>query len=246
MASTSIGALAEAFERITRAVDHRPSGCVETGVDDHRHAGTFGEPADRGVQKSVAAVDSLDPGSAVDMSDGRNRSSATASSTSWTKSMYGLGIGPPEKISAARSASTIGATGRNCSRPLTVLSRSRLSIRRGSASSDRPPSAAWSEFGAALKPADQLVVGERIADRRGQVVGSLIVGWRLRRASRRSRHRTNPRPSAADGIGVIGSPDSPASASAAPSAVPASPAAGCTHTLRKRTSSVNRVNLPRS
>src|SRR5690606_3827006 len=49
--------------------------------------------------------------------------------TVWTKSMYGLGIGPSAKISSARSASTIGATGRNCSRPLTSLRRSRFSSR---------------------------------------------------------------------------------------------------------------------
>ena len=57
--------------------------------------------------------------------------------TSWTNSMYGLGKGPSEKISGARSASTMGATGRNCSRPLTSLRRSRFSERPGWAMSER-------------------------------------------------------------------------------------------------------------
>ena len=52
---------------------------------------------------------------------------ATAGATSWTKSMYGLGSGPRPKISPARSSRTMGATGRNCSRPLMSFSRSTLS-----------------------------------------------------------------------------------------------------------------------
>ena len=57
--------------------------------------------------------------------------------TSWTNSMYGLGSGPREKISAARLARTTGATGRNLSRPLMSLSRSRLTRSPGWASSER-------------------------------------------------------------------------------------------------------------
>jgi hypothetical protein len=63
------------------------------------------------------------------------------SSTRWVKSMNGLGSGPPSKSSWARSARTIGATGRNCSRPLTSFSRSVFSGSRGSASRLRCPSA---------------------------------------------------------------------------------------------------------
>ncbi len=64
-----------------------------------------------------------------------------AGATSCTNSMYGLGTGPPEKISAASSSRTIGATGRNCSRPFTSLSRSRFSTGPGCASRERCPSA---------------------------------------------------------------------------------------------------------
>ena len=53
------------------------------------------------------------------------------SATSWTKSMYGDGMGPRENSSEAREASTMGATGRNCSRPFTSLRRRRLLSRPG-------------------------------------------------------------------------------------------------------------------
>ncbi len=86
--------------------------------------------------RGAVLVDGLDAGGAVHVDDGGMRS-RHAGATSWTKSMYGLGRGPPEKISAARSASTIGATGRNCSLPLTSLRRSRFSLRPGWASRDR-------------------------------------------------------------------------------------------------------------
>ena len=48
--------------------------------------------------------------------------------TRWVNSMWGLGIGPYSNRSVARSARTMGATGRNCSRPFTLLMRSRLSL----------------------------------------------------------------------------------------------------------------------
>jgi hypothetical protein len=54
--------------------------------------------------------------------------------------MYGLGSGP-SKISAARSSRTMGATGRNDSRPFTAFNRSTLSARPGWASRRRCPSA---------------------------------------------------------------------------------------------------------
>ncbi len=54
--------------------------------------------------------------------------------------MYGEGNGPL-KISGARSSSVIGATGRNCSRPLTSFTRRSVSAWRGLASSERWPSA---------------------------------------------------------------------------------------------------------
>ena len=96
------------------------------------------------------------------------------SRTWWVKSMYGLGSGPPSKSSAARSASTMGATGRNCSRPLTSLSRSsvagiaRVGEQAAVTEGPRP------ELAAALEPGDDPVGGELLGDRLGDVVGALV------------------------------------------------------------------------
>src|SRR6185437_15215253 len=60
--------------------------------------------------------------------------------TRCTKSMYGLGY-TPSKRSANRSARTIGAIGRNCSRPLTLFIRTVVSRSPGWARSERCPSA---------------------------------------------------------------------------------------------------------
>ena len=65
--------------------------------------------------------------------------------------------------SAARSVSTIGATGRNCSRPLMSLRRSTLSPRAGWASKERCPERPWPVLGATLEPGDDPVLGDDLA-----------------------------------------------------------------------------------
>ncbi len=145
--------------------------------------------------------------------------------------MYGLGSGP-SKMSAARSARTIGATGRNCSRPLTSLRRSRLPACPGWASSERWPSARgpYSErpWNQATMPLSARARATVSAMSGGRSKGTAAVFSQApSSASDQSRPRSAP---------VMGSGWSPSTADsrrAPPRAVPASPAAGCTHTRAK-------------
>ena len=117
--------------------------------------------------------------------------------------MNGLGSGPPSKSSAARSARTIGATGRNCSRPLTSLSRSvlrrvaRVGEQAAVAEGARP------ELAAPLEPGDDAVGGQHLGDRLGHVAGPLVgdrgaveprreLGVAPAAAERGGRHRRGP------------------------------------------------------
>ena len=88
--------------------------------------------------------------------------------------MYGAGQRPPSKISGARSASTIGATGRNCSRPLTSLSRSRFARVARVGEQGAVAERARAELAAALEPGDDAVGGEHLGDRVGEVVRALV------------------------------------------------------------------------
>ena len=138
-----------------------------------------------------------------------------SSCTPWVKSMYGEGIGPSRKISDARSASTIGATGRNCSRPLMSLSFSRFSGRRGSASSERCPSARgpnserpWNQ---ATTPSSASTAATASAMSSGSVNSTPAVD-----SAAASPASSQPRPSAAVRIGATASPSACATCSAAP------------------------------
>ena len=146
--------------------------------------------------------------------------------------MYGLGSGP-SKTSAARSSRTIGATGRNCSRPLTSLSLVSVSRRPGLASSDRCPSARgpYSDRPAnqATTPSAASTCATSSARSAGRSYGQRAVSSQAASSS-----SVQPRPSAAPGIGAARSPASAAACSAPPSAVPASPAAGCTQIVLER------------
>ena len=69
----------------------------------------------------------------------------------------------------------MGATGRNCSRPLTSLSRSRLAARLALASRLRCPRARGPVLAAALEPGHHPVGGDHLGHRLGQV-GRALVG----------------------------------------------------------------------
>ena len=146
--------------------------------------------------------------------------------TLWVNSMYGLGRGP-SKISAARAALTMGATGRNSSRPLTAFSRSRLPAGRGSARRLRWPSARGPN---SLRPWNQATMPS--AARHSATVSATSRGRSnatLADVSHASMAASSQlRPSAAVGIGCTQSPIACATYMAAPSAVPESPAAGWT------------------
>ena len=143
--------------------------------------------------------------------------------------MYGLGSGPStEDLAPPARASTIGATGRNCSRPLMSLSRSTLSACAGMGEQRPVTQGPGAELGATLEPGHHPVVGDDLRGRLGDVGGAVRSGPGRCAAPARSRRRVQPRPSAAPSIGAIRSPSSAATASAAPRAVPESPAAGWT------------------
>src|SRR5215218_8596907 len=152
--------------------------------------------------------------------------SRQAGRTRWVNSMYGLGSGPSNS-SAARSASTIGATGRNCSRPLTSLSRSRLAALVALASRLRWRSARapYSErpWNQATTPSAASTSATASARSAGRSWGTLAVASQAASSS-----SVQPRPRAAPGIAATRSPRACATCRAAPRAVPASPAAGCT------------------
>ena len=125
--SRSTGAEPKQLQRVARVVHHGPSGGVEAGVDHHRQSGARLELAQqRGEQRLGGGGRPSAPGPCRRRAPPPGSGRATPAAHRGRTACKDSGAGP-SKISAARSASTIGATGRNCSRPLTSLSRSTLS-----------------------------------------------------------------------------------------------------------------------
>src|SRR5215207_6656152 len=157
--------------------------------------------------------------------------------------MYGLGTGPREKISDARSRSTIGATGRNCSRPLMSFSRSTLSDRSGWASRERWPKARgpysarpWNQ---ATTPLPAITAAAAMAMSAGRSYRTRAV-IKIRSIS----SSLQPRPSAAVVIGAISSPASAASVNAASRALVQPAAQIQEHLLQHRLNTAGEVRVP--
>ena len=168
------GRRTEALQGISRVVHHRAAGGVEAGVDHERQPGPPLEAVEHaGDQRLLAAVDGLHPSGAVDVDDGGDAVAPLRARRRARRACTARAADPRPKISGARSASTIGATGRNCSRPLTSFSRSRLrgvpGVREQRAVAEGPRP----ELAAALEPGHDAVVGQDGGDRVGQVVRAL-------------------------------------------------------------------------
>ena len=181
-------------------------------------------------QRLLVAIDGLDRARCRRRGRPPECDRATPGATPWVKSMYGRRHRPVAKISARPLGSTIGATGRNCSRPLMSLSCSRFSARRGSASRERWPSARgpnserpWNQ---ATTPSSARI--SATASAMSSALVELHAGGRQRapRAPRRPTRDRAPRCASAARRPRAAC----ATCSAAPSAVPESPEAGCTHT----------------
>ena len=119
--------------------------------------------------------------------------------------MYGEGPGPRPKRSPRGRASTIGATGRNCSRPLTSLSRSRLRWWPGCASSERWPSARGPY---SLRPWNQATISSAARDSAATIAASAgrSYGTRARTSSASISSSLHPRPRSAPTNSAGGTP----------------------------------------
>ena len=132
----------EAVKRVVRRFDDRLALDVEGRVQQHRHAGERVEFLEQPVKPLVVLLPHrLHARRAVDVNDGRDLVAPFRAARCLASSMNGESSSP-SKISCARSASTIGANGRNACRCLTrLLSLSFISAVRGSARMLRLPSA---------------------------------------------------------------------------------------------------------